>query len=790
MADKIGAVYVEIGAVMSSFDKAMNEARLKALALDKNLSGVKESVASVDSVSARASATMLNYGTVIAGVATAIGAATIGWNAFIKPAMVAQEAASKFQTIFGAEGQEGVEWADRMGEAMARSSRELRSMAADMMALISPMAGSRDAAIQMSEGLVQMAQDLSSFHNVDVAEAFTALRSGISGETEPMKRFGILLTDAALQEYALAHGISKRISQMTTAEKVQLRYNAMLAAMGAANGDAERTSGSLTNQLRALSGTMEDGAVAIGTKLIPGLTQLVRALADTARAQGPLDGILNSFVEEINVYVVAVANAVEEWNRFKAASSGNEQQSQFARITYEVLAWINPLTIAGRVLRLYNAQMDSKRAAEYADKHEQLKFATQTLIQRYGSLEEALRNSGDTGVRAYRALKNEMDRLSDGSVANRIRESVLSPFAALTQATARTQTQQTNTSAAAYRAWLQQAKAAREKYSQLIEESGASEAEMAVIQYRRERDELINSYNQRHIDQQTFNDSMVALDQQRAAKMAEIRQKEQQQTAAYAMTILSTVGGMVSQLGNLFSMYYSNKQAEVDNNLQVETDALDAKYAADQTRINSEITDSAAKAAALKALDEQYARDKKALEDKAAKDKAKLEREAAKKQKVISIFDTTLAIPHAAFQAYNAMVGIPIVGPSLAYAAAAAATALGLAKLKLIMDTPLPAAAEGIYAESPYIGGEAGPELAFPLSSERGRAAIALLAEGVVNAASGSARQAPREATVTESGTRETMIQNVIYLDGAVIHESVSRATFDGRLLVASRAVV
>jgi hypothetical protein len=74
----------------------------------------------------------------------------------------------------------------------------------------------------------------------------------MTGETEPMKRFGIILTDAALNEYALAQGIRKRVEQMSTAEKTQLRYNAIVSMMGEAHGDAARTTDHLpTNSERS-----------------------------------------------------------------------------------------------------------------------------------------------------------------------------------------------------------------------------------------------------------------------------------------------------------------------------------------------------------------------------------------------------------------------------------------------------------------------------------------------------------------------------------------------------------
>ena len=236
--------------------------------------------------SASGASLMARYAIAMGTFYTAMQGGRMVWSSFIEPAMMAQEAASKFQTIFGSSSSSVTAWADQLAVSIGRSSRELQGMAADMTAVISPMAGSRDAAIRMSEGFVQMAQDLASFHNVDVSEAFAALRSGITGETEPLKRFGIILTDAALNEYALTQGIRKRVEQMSTAEKTQLRYNAIMARMGAANGDAERTSGSLTNKLRALEGAWSDQSVAIGERMIPGMTTLVSAMTDATRNGG------------------------------------------------------------------------------------------------------------------------------------------------------------------------------------------------------------------------------------------------------------------------------------------------------------------------------------------------------------------------------------------------------------------------------------------------------------------------------------------------------------------------
>jgi hypothetical protein len=121
-------------------------------------------------------------------------------------------------------------------------------------------------------------------------------------------------------------------------------------------------------------------------------------------------------------------------------------------------------------------------------------------------------------------------------------------------------------------------------------------------------------------------------------------------------------------------------------------------------------------------------------------------------------------------------------------ALAAAATALGFAKLALIQQTPLPAAAKGIYAESPYIGGEAGPELAFPLSSERGRAALSLFSEQFINKlGEGSATKAP-EATIGNSAGN--MFRVVVNLGSKVLYDDITEATANGEIMVHARAIV
>jgi hypothetical protein len=152
--------------------------------------------------------------------------------------------------------------------------------------------------------------------------------------------------------------------------------------------------------------------------------------------------------------------------------------------------------------------------------------------------------------------------------------------------------------------------------------------------------------------------------------------------------------------------------------------------------INNEAISQEEKNAKLKALDEQKARDEKSIQEKAAKEKRRIAREAAIQQKTLALFDAIVTTPSAAMNAFNSLAKIPVVGFGLGLAAAAATTALGLAKIKLISDQPLPALAEGgivppVPGGNQFTIGEAGTaEAVIPLNdSTLGRLA------GMINGA-------------------------------------------------------
>ena len=153
-----------------------------------------------------------------------------------------------------------------------------KKTASTFMAMSNGMGIARDAGKLMSMQLTALSGDMASFYNVSQDIANTALNSVFTGETETLKKFGIVLTEANLKAYALSQGIKKSYSDMSQAEKVALRYNYVMQTTSQVQGDFARTSGSWANQIRVLKLRWEEFMGVVGTILMNVFLPMVRVL--------------------------------------------------------------------------------------------------------------------------------------------------------------------------------------------------------------------------------------------------------------------------------------------------------------------------------------------------------------------------------------------------------------------------------------------------------------------------------------------------------------------------------
>jgi hypothetical protein len=135
-----------------------------------------------------------------------------------------------------------------------------------------------DKAYILSKNLTQLAYDEGSYWNKDVAETFTAMSSAISGEIEPIRRLGIDLTQARLQQELLALGFNKQVSSLSQADKAVLRYIAIMKQTANIQGNLAQTIQSPANQIKILKAQLDMLAKSVGSLLYPAMKSILPPL--------------------------------------------------------------------------------------------------------------------------------------------------------------------------------------------------------------------------------------------------------------------------------------------------------------------------------------------------------------------------------------------------------------------------------------------------------------------------------------------------------------------------------
>lgn len=179
---------------------------------------------------------------------------------------------------FGSMADEAYKFASTAKEQFGLSELAAKQYSGTMMAMMKSSGVAQDAASKMSISLAGLAGDIASFYNIDTDTAFQKIRSGISGEIEPLRQLGINLSVANMEAYALSRGITTSYNAMSQAEKVALRYNYLMSVTGDVQGDFVRTSGTWANQVRLLTLNFQSLSAVIGQGLIAGILPAIQAL--------------------------------------------------------------------------------------------------------------------------------------------------------------------------------------------------------------------------------------------------------------------------------------------------------------------------------------------------------------------------------------------------------------------------------------------------------------------------------------------------------------------------------
>ena len=242
-----------------------------------------------------------------AGVATvAIGGGVAVVRQLADAASNLQESQSKANVVFG----DSVEVVNRFSESSATSfgiSRQAALEAAGAYGnMFNTIGLAQDASASMSVTMVQLAADMASFNNQDPGEMLLKLRSGLAGEAEPLRQFGVLLSEAAVKEEAYASGIAKRGAELTEAEKVQARFNLIMRQTAIQQGDVARTSDGLANQQRQLAAQVDNLQAKIGQALLPYVEDLTKEMNKWIETNG------DEFAEDLAGFVEDAVEATRD----------------------------------------------------------------------------------------------------------------------------------------------------------------------------------------------------------------------------------------------------------------------------------------------------------------------------------------------------------------------------------------------------------------------------------------------------------------------------------------------
>lgn len=214
-----------------------------------------------------------------------------------------QEVQNVVDVTFGSASTAVDEWSANTLNAYGINELSAKQYAGTMGAMLKSSGVASDSVTEMSMSIAELSGDIASFYNLSGDEAFNKIRSGISGETEPLKQLGINMSVANLEAYALSQRISETYSEMTQGEQTILRYNYLLSATADAQGDFARTSDSYANQTKLLGENWNSFTATLAAEALPVLTTITQAL------NGAIS-FLTEHADTVQTVLVGIASGV------------------------------------------------------------------------------------------------------------------------------------------------------------------------------------------------------------------------------------------------------------------------------------------------------------------------------------------------------------------------------------------------------------------------------------------------------------------------------------------------
>ncbi len=214
-----------------------------------------------------------------------------------------EETQSKFSTVFGANASEVQGFLDEFAAMAGLSNREAQALVATTGAMVQGMGFAQDASAELSQQVVRLAADLSSFNDLPTEEVLNAVQSAIAGEREQLKRLGIVILETDVQNRARLNTGKETVKQLTQQEKVTATLQLITERAGFAMDDLGRTQDSAANRAKLLGAEFRDLRDVAATSLQPAFLALLGTVGDNITIFDTLKGAIKS-VSEFAAFVV------------------------------------------------------------------------------------------------------------------------------------------------------------------------------------------------------------------------------------------------------------------------------------------------------------------------------------------------------------------------------------------------------------------------------------------------------------------------------------------------------
>lgn len=246
--------------------KAQNEAEKTFKKVNKNMDGLQGKIKSLNGTFKKMA---------IAGGA-AFGALAFGASKAINEAAKAEGSYNKFNTVFGEHKDDMMEYVNNIRKEMPTATHEIVRMAADLQDLLVPLGLARDKATDLSKGFLDVANKIAAFNDVDPTEVLEAVKSGLAGSTEPLRRFGVNALETSLEARALQMGLleaGQGFKDLDPEVKNQIRAQALLAQVIDNSSDAingfEANNDSFIRRQQELNATTKEITATLGEAFLP-----------------------------------------------------------------------------------------------------------------------------------------------------------------------------------------------------------------------------------------------------------------------------------------------------------------------------------------------------------------------------------------------------------------------------------------------------------------------------------------------------------------------------------------